>query len=79
MLRKEALLKQLDLLTALIKKAAPLLNKHITSSLSFSKLTNDERTAIVERFQDISVTQAKHVEILDQIRSEVLKGKKDVY
>ena len=79
MIRKEELLKQLDLLSALVKKAAPLLNKHITSSLSFSELTDAERDKIVDRFQDISVAQAKHVEILEQVKKEILKGNKDVY
>ncbi len=79
MIRTEELLKQLELLVTLVKKAAPLLNKHISSSLFFSELTDDERNEIIERFQDISVAQAKHIEILDQIRNEALKGKKDVY
>jgi hypothetical protein len=79
MIRREKLLKQLEFLVTLVKKAAPLLNKHISSSLFFSELTEDERNKIVERFQDISVAQAKHIEILEQVRNEILKGKKDVY
>ena len=79
MIKKEKLLKALESLASLEKSKNPLLNRHISSSLFFSELKPQERKAILEKFQEISVTQAKHLEVLGQIKEEVLKGKKDVY
>ncbi|MFA5337313.1 MAG: hypothetical protein WC330_03170 [Candidatus Omnitrophota bacterium] len=79
MIKKEKLLKELDSLVSLGKSKNPLLNKHISSSLFFSELKPQERKAILEKFQEISIAQSKHLEILSQIREEILKGKKDVY
>ena len=79
MIRKEKLLKQLELLENFEKRVVPLLNKHISSSLFFSELKGAERNSILEKFQGITVAQEKHIEILGQVRDEILKGKKDVY
>ena len=79
MIKKEKLLKELDSLVSLGRSKNPLLNKHISSSLFFSELKPQERKAILEKFQEISIAQSKHLEILSQIREEILKGKKDVY
>jgi len=79
MIKKEKLLKGLESLVILGKNKNPLLNRHISSSLFFSELKPQERKAILEKFQEISVAQAKHLVILGQIKEEILKSKKDVY
>ena len=79
MIKKEKLVKELESLVNLGKSKDPLINRHISSSLFFSELKPQERKAVLERFQEISIAQAKHLEILTQIKEEILKGKKDVY
>lgn len=79
MIKKEKLLKKLESLVILEKSKNPLLNRHISSSLFFSELKPQERKAILDKFQEISITQSRHLKILDQIKDEISKGKKDVY
>jgi hypothetical protein len=79
MIKKDNLLKKLESLAALEKSKNPLLNRHISSSLFFSELKPEERKSILGRFQEISIAQAKHLEIISQIKEEISKGKKDVY
>jgi hypothetical protein len=79
MIKKEKLLKELELLVILGKSKNPLLNRHISSSLFFSELKAQERKAILEKFQEISIAQSKHLEILGKIKEEIIKSKKDVY
>ncbi|MFA5270817.1 MAG: hypothetical protein WC412_00555 [Candidatus Omnitrophota bacterium] len=79
MIKKEKLLESLESLAALEKSKNPLLNRHVSSALFFSDLKPQERSAILEKFQKISVTQSKHLEVLGQIKEEILKNKKDVY
>ncbi len=79
MIKKEKLLKALESLVILEKSKNPLLNRHVSSSLFFSELKPQERKAILDKFQTISVAQSKHLEILNQIKEEIVKSKKDVY
>jgi len=79
MIKKEKLLKQIELLEMLERRAAPLLSKHVSSTLFFSEIKKDERDKILEKFQSAIVSQTKHMEIIKQIKTEVSKSKKDVY
>jgi hypothetical protein len=79
MIQKDKLSKQIDKLIDLEKRTIPLLNKHVSSSLFFSNLKKDERNKIVEYFQNMAITKTKHIDILNSIRDELMKGKKDVY
>ncbi len=78
MIKKERLIKKIESLMNLEKRAVPLLNRHIASSLFFSELKEGERKAILEAFQKIAVTQAKHLETLNQVKDEALKMETDV-
>ncbi|MDD5439517.1 MAG: hypothetical protein PHS37_04960 [Candidatus Omnitrophica bacterium] len=79
MIQKEKLIKNLEELERLGKTALPLLNKHVSSALFFSDLGRKEQHALLEKFQAMTVVQTKHIEIIGQIKNEILRGKKDVY
>ena len=79
MIKKDKLTRQIDAIIDSKKRIIPLLNKHISSSLFFSGLKPEERNAIIERFQNIVITQTKHMEILRGIKDEMAKGKSNVY
>ena len=79
MIQKDRLVHQIDAIIDSKKRLIPLLNKHISSSLFFSGLKSEERNAIIERFQNIVITQTKHLEILRGIKDEAAKGKSNVY
>jgi len=79
MIKKANLLGKIDVLLGLDKGIAPLLNKHISSSLFFSVLKGSEQKAILDSFQKMVVTKTKHIEALNGIRNEIAKGKSDVY
>jgi len=79
MIKKANLLGKIDELLAMDKSIVPLLNKHISSSLFFSVLKGPERKAILDNFQKMVITKTKHIEALNSIRSEIAKGKSDVY
>ena len=79
MMKKDRLICQIGAIIDSKKRLIPLLNKHISSSLFFSGLKPEERNTIIERFQNIVITQTKHMEILKGIKDEAEKGKSDVY
>ena len=79
MIKKDKLARQIDTIIDSKKRLIPLLNKHISSSLFFSGLKPDERNTIIGRFQNIVITQTKHMEILNGIKDEMAKGKSNVY
>ncbi len=79
MIKKEKLFQKLESLVILEKSKNPLLNRHISSSLFFSELKPQERKIILDKFQEISIAQSRHLKILEQIKEEVSRGKKDVY
>lgn len=79
MIQKDRLVHKIDAIIDSKKRLIPLLNKHISSSLFFSGLKPEERNAVIERFQNIVITQTKHMETLKEIKDEVAKGKSDVY
>ncbi len=79
MIKSDKLLKQIDELMNLEKSLIPLLNKHMSTSLFFSNLKKDEREEIVGYFQNQVIAKTKHVEMLNGIKNEALRRKKDVY
>jgi len=79
MIKKDKLLNRMDKLINLEKSLIPLLNKHISSSLSFSNLKVDERKEIVEYFQNLVIAKTKHIEILNGVKTEVSRRERDVY
>lgn len=78
MISKDALLKKIDEALDLEKRLIPLLNKHISSSLFASGMDKAECDSITERFKDMALTAAKHVELLNGVRDEASRGKRDV-
>jgi len=79
MIKSDKLLKQIDELINMEKSLIPLLNKHMSASLFFSNLEKDEREEIVGYFQNQVIAKTKHIEILNGIKNEVVRRKKDVY
>jgi len=79
MIRKSELVKKIGTIIELEKSLIPLLNRHLTSTLFFSSLKAEERSAIIERFKKAAITQSKHINTLNDILEEAKKGKNDVY
>ncbi len=79
MIRKDKLLNQINELTNLEKSLIPLLNKHMSTSLFFSNLKEDERKEIVDKFQNLVIAKTKHIEILNGVKDEIARRGKDVY
>ena len=79
MVKKDKLLHQIDKLIDLEKRIIPLLNKHISSSLFFSNLKEDDRKIMAENLQNIAIIKTKHLDVLNSIKDETTRGKSDVY
>lgn len=79
MIGKEKLLKQIDRLLAQEDSLIPLLNRHISSALFFSRLTDVDRESIVDHFQEMVIKQREHLEILQGMKKEVTEGESNVY
>jgi len=79
MIKKEKLLGSIESVIEIQKNLVPLLNKHISSSLIASGLKKGDQTAIAETLQKIAVTKTKHIDMLNDIKAEIKKGKNDVY
>lgn len=79
MINKEKIIKKIDKVLESEKRLLPLLNRHITSSLFYSDLAKEDRDKIIEFFQGQVIRQAKHVNVLSEIKKEVLEGGEDVY
>ena len=79
MIKKDKLSNQIEKLIDLEKGLIPLLNKHVSASLFFSNLKKNDREEIVEYFQNVVIAKTKHIEILNRIKGDIMKGKRDVY
>ena len=79
MIKKDRLLSQIEQLINTEKSLIPLLNKHVTTSLFFSNLKDDEREKIIEYFQNLVISKTKHIEILEGIKSDVAGRERNVY
>lgn len=56
----------------------PLLDRHISASLTFSGLDQATVRAMREKFQGWMLLQLKHVEVLKEITQELRERKSDV-
>ncbi len=79
MIKKDKLLSQINELINLEKSLIPLLNKHMSTSLFFSNLKEDEREKIIEHFQNLVIAKTKHIEILNGVKDEIARRERDVY
>jgi len=79
MIRKQKLLKELDGLLHLEKSLVPLLNKHVSSSISFSAIKKADFDVVMEGFQNIVIAKTKHIEMLEKIKREIERGDADVF
>lgn len=79
MIKKEELLNQLNKAIELEDKLTPLFSRHIPASVSFSGLDAMDQKKTVDFFQQRAVTQAKHIEILKEIRASITAESQDVY
>ena len=79
MISKQNLLKEINVLLELKKRITPLLNQHILSAISFSRLRKDEQDMITERFKNMVTEQTKHLALLKEIKNSVAKGSSNAY
>jgi hypothetical protein len=79
MIKKEKLLSGIDSIIGIQKQLIPLLNKHVSASVSFSGLSAGDKEGIIKRFQEIAITHTKHMDILKSIKEEAEKGANNVY
>ena len=79
MIKKERLIQQIESLIGLEKSAIPMLNRHISSALFFSELQSKERNMILENLQKMSIARSKHLEVLVQLKEDILNSKSHVF
>jgi hypothetical protein len=79
MIKKEKLLHGIDSAMDIQKQLVPLLNKHVSTSILFSGLSEKNREEISKNFQEMAVKHTKHMDILKSIKEEVMKGSSNVY
>jgi hypothetical protein len=79
MIKRERLLKQLNRLLDMEKSLVPLLNKHVSSSLTFSDLSEADQSAFAARLQDMARIHERHVEELTIMRDRAAGSDIDVY
>lgn len=79
MIKQEKLLDQINELMSLEKSLIPLLNKHMSASLFFSNLKESEQEKIKGYFQNLVIAKTKQIDILNGVKDEVARRKKDVY
>ncbi len=79
MIRKDKLLDQISALISQEKGLVPLLNRHISSALFFSRLKDSDRDTMIQHFQDMVVMKTGHIEILNGIKDQLTRSDNDVY
>jgi len=79
MISKHNLLKEIDRLLDLKERAMPLLNQHILTTISFSELKKDDQNMITEKFKAMAAQQAKHKQLLKDIKNSVTRGSSNAY
>jgi hypothetical protein len=78
MIDKKELLQKIHKVIEYKDILAPLLDRHISASLTFSGLDQATVHAMREKFQDWALLQLKHVEVLKAITKELHERKSDV-
>jgi hypothetical protein len=79
MIKKEKLLRGIDSAMDIQKQLVPLLNKHVSASVSFSSLSANEKEKMAEKFQSMAIMHTKHMDTLQSIKEEISKGASNVY
>jgi len=79
MIKREELLLQLQSLIEQEKMLIPLLNRHISSALSFSGIDPLSQSKLKERLQSMVITHAQHLKSLSRIEEDVEGGSRSVY
>jgi hypothetical protein len=79
MIRKKKLIDKIKAALEIENRLIPLFNKHISSSLDFSKLKKQDKEAIIEKFQSYTLMLKKHINTLEDIEKTVEGGQRDVY
>ncbi len=77
MIKKEKFLNDIDRLTASQRNLIPLLNRHVTASLGMSELKDIDRKKTVEFLQKLALMQARHLDVLQEIRGKAERMKRD--
>jgi len=79
MIGKEKLLKKIHEVVESKDSLTPLLDRHISASLTFSGLDPVVVRTIREKCQNWMLLQLKHVEVLKEMAEDLRKRKSDVF
>ena len=79
MIKKETLLKKIAGVLEIEERIIPLLDKHVSSSLSFSSLSAEDKEAIPVYLRGKVETQKRHVEMLKEIIGYIKESDDNVY
>jgi len=79
MIKREHLIKQLNKLLDMEKSLVPLFNKHVSSSLAFSGLSDADQAVFTTRLQEMARIHERHVEALAIMRDRTAGSDIDVY
>ena len=79
MIRRQKLINQINLVMDIEKRLVPLFNKHISTSLNFSRLKKEDKKFTTEQFQIYALMIKKHTEILKAIKRDIESGERNVY
>lgn len=79
MISKEKLLKKIQEVIKAKNNVIPLLDRHISASLTFSGLGASTVQTIREKCQSWMFLQQKHVKILKEIAEDLQERKNDVF
>lgn len=79
MIEKKELLLQLQSLIEKEKMLIPLLNRHISSALSFSGIDSLSQSQLKDKLQSMVITHAQHLELLGRIQEDVERNSRIVY
>ena len=79
MIKKEELLLNLQSLIEQEKMLIPLLNRHISSALSFSGAAPLSQGKLKNRLQSMVITHTQHLESLAKIKEDVERDNRSVY
>ncbi|MCF7871186.1 MAG: hypothetical protein K9L95_04270 [Candidatus Omnitrophica bacterium] len=79
MIRKNNLLNKLDRLLELERRLIPLLDKHLSTSLDFSRLSKGDRDLSLDFLKSRVNLQKKHIQLIESIKKEIEESKQNVY
>ena len=79
MIKKEKLVHAIESAMDIQKQLIPILNKHVSASVFFSSLPESDKENIIQRFQYMAIAHTKHIDTLESIKQEIIKGNGHVY